>query len=673
MSQPNNAVNSVSADTALNAFIFDYLKKNNMTKAANAFRTETQLPPDSEPPINVPDSFLHEWWVVFWDLFLVGVQATGSPTAKAYLENQKQQTQASIQLRHAQIQRQLQSQRNFTMANANGLMGVRPGNPAVPSTPQLNASKSNTAATALGNASAGRATPTPVSGPGMRPGVAASPAIPNGSMSMGDEVNHQLSAQQYMMAQQGMLPGQMRQMMGLNTSNGSVTQNMAEIGLANRDAISLNPQEKSKLIDRMKTNSGGQPSNPGHATNAKKGSQGDGSKGQGKGSSADTDANEQDAKRRRSNTSGQFSPAIGATVASSAGPDGQMPLASQALLNSSNPIMTVSTAASNPQLQQQINQTFHMLNPQRQMMGQRPLSGAMATSAAALQMQPFFAGAVNGAVLGNLTSQEMNLHAQQQRVQQLKNPGQFAQFQHNPNFLMPNGQMMLASSGAGQPMIPTSSQPTMSGVQMTFSSQPTVAAFNSIAQTMPNPQMVANPTPSPATPGTGPSKKRKATPQLSAKNKNNHSTGDVSTPSSGAKASPLSAASVPSSGTLAPNTLSMVSHVGSDGLSAANPVTLGLMPTAGGTSQPTDAAGKRSSDDVSGANQVSNAADPNDPSKLDNALLSGIDFNNIDFASLGDINQDSMVDFSNQLMSFPENPSFDFSLPDSEFQPFLNS
>ncbi|KAJ1975916.1 hypothetical protein H4R35_002931 [Dimargaris xerosporica] len=670
MSQSNNAVNSVSADTALNAFIFDYLKKNNMTKAANAFRTETQLPPDTEPPINVPDSFLHEWWVVFWDLFLVGVQATGSPTAKAYLENQKQQTQASIQLRHAQIQRQLQSQRNFPMAAANGLMGVRPGNPVVPSTPQLNTSKSNTAAAALGNASAGRATPTPVSGPMMRPGVAASPAMPNGSVPMGDDVNHQLSAQQYMMAQQGMLPGQMRQMMGLNASNGSVAQNMAEIGLANRDAISLNPQEKSKLIDRMKTNSGTQPSNPGHGTSAKKGSQGDGNKSQGKGTSADADANEQDAKRRRSNTSGQFSPAIGATTTTS-GPDGQMPLASQALLNSSNPIMTVSTAASNPQLQQQINQTFHMLNPQRQMMGQRPLSGAMATSAAALQMQPFFAGAVNGAVLGNLASQEMNLHAQQQRVQQLKNPGQFAQFQHNSNFLMPNGQMMLASSGAGQPMVATSSQPTMSGVQMTFSSQPTVAAFNSIAQTMPNPSMGANPTPSPATSGTGSSKKRKATPQLSAKNKNILA-GDASAPSSGAKASPLSAASVPSSGTPAPNVLPMTSNGGSDGL-ATNPVTLGLMPATAGTSQPTDAAGKRSTDDTSGANQAGSASDPNDPTKLDNALLSGIDFNNIDFASLGDINQDSMVDFSNQLMSFPENPSFDFSLPDSEFQPFLNS
>ncbi|KAF7119974.1 hypothetical protein RHSIM_Rhsim13G0074000 [Rhododendron simsii] len=52
-------------------YVYDYLMKNGKGEIAEIFRCEANLPfdPMSPPAIDVPDGFLHEWWLIFHEIF----------------------------------------------------------------------------------------------------------------------------------------------------------------------------------------------------------------------------------------------------------------------------------------------------------------------------------------------------------------------------------------------------------------------------------------------------------------------------------------------------------------------------------------------------------------------------------------------------------------------------
>eukprot|EP00357_Protocruzia_adherens_P012033 CAMPEP_0114999866 /NCGR_PEP_ID=MMETSP0216-20121206/16406_1 /TAXON_ID=223996 /ORGANISM="Protocruzia adherens, Strain Boccale" /LENGTH=449 /DNA_ID=CAMNT_0002364833 /DNA_START=107 /DNA_END=1456 /DNA_ORIENTATION=- len=52
----------------LKLFIHDYLKKYDFTDTATLFKSESQIISDIVP-VDSPQSFLNEWWQVFWDVF----------------------------------------------------------------------------------------------------------------------------------------------------------------------------------------------------------------------------------------------------------------------------------------------------------------------------------------------------------------------------------------------------------------------------------------------------------------------------------------------------------------------------------------------------------------------------------------------------------------------------
>lgn len=50
-------------------YVYDYMRKSGRAEAAEIFRIETNLPidPQAPPEIDVPDGFLHEWWLTCYD------------------------------------------------------------------------------------------------------------------------------------------------------------------------------------------------------------------------------------------------------------------------------------------------------------------------------------------------------------------------------------------------------------------------------------------------------------------------------------------------------------------------------------------------------------------------------------------------------------------------------
>ncbi|KAL9415839.1 hypothetical protein AB3S75_039104 [Citrus x aurantiifolia] len=52
-------------------YLYDYMRKKNMHQTADIFRREANvvLHPSFPPGIDVPDGFLHEWWLVFYDMY----------------------------------------------------------------------------------------------------------------------------------------------------------------------------------------------------------------------------------------------------------------------------------------------------------------------------------------------------------------------------------------------------------------------------------------------------------------------------------------------------------------------------------------------------------------------------------------------------------------------------
>jgi hypothetical protein len=73
----------------LNAYILDYLRRNNLMQTAEMFEKEANISHDAVL-VNTPHGFLYEWWTVFWDVFSARTTKQGTPHARAYVEVQKQ-------------------------------------------------------------------------------------------------------------------------------------------------------------------------------------------------------------------------------------------------------------------------------------------------------------------------------------------------------------------------------------------------------------------------------------------------------------------------------------------------------------------------------------------------------------------------------------------------------
>ncbi|KAK9674606.1 hypothetical protein K7432_017121, partial [Basidiobolus ranarum] len=93
-------------DKMLNIYIYDYCVKRNWTNAAQAFMNEAQVARDSQVPIDSPNGFLYEWWVVFWDIFSARTNKTGSKDAQSFVEAQNLKAQR-IQFGQPQMQKSL--------------------------------------------------------------------------------------------------------------------------------------------------------------------------------------------------------------------------------------------------------------------------------------------------------------------------------------------------------------------------------------------------------------------------------------------------------------------------------------------------------------------------------------------------------------------------------------
>lgn len=101
--------NGSSTKQSLDASIYEFLQKSNLTNTANAFMQECGM----EAPIafnsGVPQGFLYEWWQIFWDLFNARAHHEGSPIAKQYYkilaEQQKREyAHRSVALQAARMQ-----------------------------------------------------------------------------------------------------------------------------------------------------------------------------------------------------------------------------------------------------------------------------------------------------------------------------------------------------------------------------------------------------------------------------------------------------------------------------------------------------------------------------------------------------------------------------------------
>ncbi|KAJ1987852.1 hypothetical protein H4R33_002673 [Dimargaris cristalligena] len=554
-------------------FVYDFLKKKNYPKTATSFCQETQLNPEAETLIDTPDSFLNQWWVIFWEMFSnVRNPKHGSPLVKTLADANKQQTLNAIRLRQSEAQRQIGLQKGLSMGvvsagmQPNGLPSNRPNSAALGFNPQGSnpATLKNGAggpnpgqSLPAGVSTNGRATPTPGtvaaatpnpnlmtrSGALTSPDMPTSMGLPNGSL--GEDYNAAAMAafnSQHLHQSATQYPAHMRNYMGFgpNPNFPTVTQNMAEAGLGNRDPISLNAQEKSRVLDgmnkpgalgspaplsRANTGSGATPAtasnNSTSSTAGGKKPEGSGKSGGGGRKNATTPSNasppdpnslaDQEAKRRRSNTSGRFSPANN-------GPESPVVVTnnSQALLNSTTPIMNISSAGSAQM--PQFNPNMQMHNQARG--NPRNLSGPVAgqpNHGYNPQMYPLLAGATNNS-LGTIAGPEML--QQNQRIHQMKAHSQFPHLPQATNMVMMNGQPLLNSGPNPAGTMSAQSMAALSQANLAhmnplgFAQGGNLLAFNQMGG-MPT----AIPSPIPATVSGNNSKKRKATPQLNSKSK----------------------------------------------------------------------------------------------------------------------------------------------------------
>ncbi|CAK8563345.1 unnamed protein product [Lathyrus sativus] len=71
-------------DKMLDAYIYDYLMKNQLYETARIFHDEASVVPNIAS--YAPDSFLFEWWSVFWELFMAKRGLSQSESAVSYLK-----------------------------------------------------------------------------------------------------------------------------------------------------------------------------------------------------------------------------------------------------------------------------------------------------------------------------------------------------------------------------------------------------------------------------------------------------------------------------------------------------------------------------------------------------------------------------------------------------------
>eukprot|EP01130_Rhizamoeba_saxonica_P018106 TRINITY_DN8971_c0_g1_i1.p1 TRINITY_DN8971_c0_g1~~TRINITY_DN8971_c0_g1_i1.p1 ORF type:complete len:243 (-),score=48.71 TRINITY_DN8971_c0_g1_i1:341-1069(-) len=90
MSNPNE--NAPDPGKMLNVYMVDYLKKQGFTQTAEIFQQEAGLV-DCTPRIDIPESFIFEWWYVFWDVFFArneNMVRYASPEAIDYVKFSKE-------------------------------------------------------------------------------------------------------------------------------------------------------------------------------------------------------------------------------------------------------------------------------------------------------------------------------------------------------------------------------------------------------------------------------------------------------------------------------------------------------------------------------------------------------------------------------------------------------
>ena len=105
----------------LNAYIFDFLLKSNLSSSADSFAkeadmdpkhnhaTETSPPGQFKPQYDTAQGFLYEWWQLFWDLFNIKSNRDGSEIAQMYYQiingqRQQEQVQRNVAIQAAKTQ-----------------------------------------------------------------------------------------------------------------------------------------------------------------------------------------------------------------------------------------------------------------------------------------------------------------------------------------------------------------------------------------------------------------------------------------------------------------------------------------------------------------------------------------------------------------------------------------
>ncbi|XP_015574101.1 transcriptional corepressor LEUNIG_HOMOLOG isoform X2 [Ricinus communis] len=97
------------ADKMLDVYIYDYLVKKKLHATAKSFMTEGKVAPDPVA-IDAPGGFLFEWWSVFWDIFIARTNEKHSEAAAAYIEAQQFKAKEQQQLQIQQLQLMRQAQ-----------------------------------------------------------------------------------------------------------------------------------------------------------------------------------------------------------------------------------------------------------------------------------------------------------------------------------------------------------------------------------------------------------------------------------------------------------------------------------------------------------------------------------------------------------------------------------
>ena len=77
----------------LDVYVWEYLKRRNLSKTAASLVEEAGLPSEPDVPIRLPRGLLFEYWTLFWDLFRsrVGLGTREAALFGDYLENRRRQ------------------------------------------------------------------------------------------------------------------------------------------------------------------------------------------------------------------------------------------------------------------------------------------------------------------------------------------------------------------------------------------------------------------------------------------------------------------------------------------------------------------------------------------------------------------------------------------------------